>query len=38
MLGERHDIHVALDHDDPAGGADGSTRLEQTVELPTLGE
>jgi len=36
VLGERHHVHVALDHDDEVGVADGAPRLPQPVELAPL--
>jgi hypothetical protein len=38
VLGERHDIHVALDHEHLTGGAYGISRKIETVELFSLGE
>ncbi len=38
VLGERDDVHVALDDDDAAGIADRVTREEEAVELAALRE
>src|SRR5262245_65890239 len=36
VLGEHHDVHVALDDDDAIRGADSVARLRQAVELAPL--
>ena len=36
VLRERHDVHIALDDDDAAGGPDRTPRLHEPVELAAL--